>query len=41
MPTLDAGETFQNLLIAGVTEGRHSVYVYIEWIELALYSETV
>jgi hypothetical protein len=41
MPTLGAGETFQNLLVAGVREGRHSICVYVEWIELALYSETV
>lgn len=40
MPTLDAGETFQNLLVAGIREGRHCVCVLC-WIELALYSETV
>lgn len=33
-------QTFQNLLVARVMEGRHSVCVYTEWIELALYSET-
>lgn len=33
-------QTFQNLLVVRVMEGGHSVCVYTEWIELALYSET-